>query len=511
MPFTGSVWLVSSLACCAPFVSGGEPEFALVRLAEFASGAGHGAEIVSVQSTNARAVLLDADDAEVDVLELADPAAPRRVARHALGLAPGEQATSVAFHPIEARFLVAVQSADRRGAGRLELRDVVSGAKLASFPCGVGPDSVVFDASGRFAAAACEGEAYAFDRATKTFHSPPGAVTWIDFGAPAAAEPRVRTLDLPAFDGVAGVVTASAARFVEREVDWNQNGKLDAEVDFDGDGLVEDDDVTVGTYEGARVEGNEKRGETFELPLSGAPASAVEPECLVFAPDASRLYVTLQEVNACAVIDVATGALAARFGFGIAEHAADLKKDGRTEFSGTLAALREPDGIGITPDGRFVVTADEGDTGPKAAKVKAPGRAGGGRTLTLYDAASGTVAGDTGDQLDRAAHAAGLYPDERSDNKGSEPEMLVVFAHANRTFAAVGLERAGGVALVDVSEPTKPRVLGVAGCGVDAAASRKCEPEGLALYRRADGEVFVLSANEGAGTLTVFALRSTAK
>ncbi|MCK6448570.1 MAG: hypothetical protein L6Q99_19435 [Planctomycetes bacterium] len=503
--------LVSSLACCAPFAFGGESEFALVRIAEFTSGAGHGAEIVSVQSASARAVLLDADDAEVDVLELADATAPRRIARHALGLAPGEQATSVAIHPTEARFLVAVQGADRLGPGRLELRDVASGARLASFPCGVGPDSVVFDASGRFAAAACEGEAYAFDRATKTFRSPPGSVTWIDFGASPETEPRARTLELPAFDGVAGVVTANDARRIEREVDWNQNGKIDAELDFDGDGLVEDDDVSVGTYEGARVEANEKQGETFELPLPGAPASAVEPECLAFSPDASKLYVTLQEVNACAVVDVASGALVARFGFGVTEHAADVKKDGRVDFGGALVALREPDGLAVTPDGRFVVTADEGDTGPKAAKVKAPGRAGGGRTLTLHDAASGAVVGDTGDQLDRAAHAAGLYPDERSDNKGSEPEMLVVFAHASRTFAAVGLERAGGVALVDVSDPTKPRVLGVTGCGADPAASKKCEPEGLALYRRADGELFVLSANEGAGTLTVFALRRTAK
>ncbi|MCC6408199.1 MAG: hypothetical protein IT453_13635 [Planctomycetes bacterium] len=482
------------------------PDFTLQRVAEYDGGVEKGAEIVSVQSSTSRAVLLNADSGTVDVLDLADPAAPKRIARHALELAPGEKTTSVAFHPREDWFVVAVQGVGVWSAGRVDVRDAKSGAKIASFACGVGPDSVVFDASGRFAALACEGEGYDFDPKTRTFRSPPGSVTWLDFAdGPKAA--KARTLTLPGFDDVPGVCAKSDARRIEREVDWNGNGKIDEHLDFDGDGSVTRNSETLGTYEGWEVRAEEEDGEVFSLPLFGAPASAVEPECLAFSPDASRLYVTLQEVNACAVIDVATGELVARFGVGVARHVADTKKDGQVDFATELVALREPDGIALTPDGRFFVTGDEGDTAPKVTKVVAPGRPCGGRTLAVFDASSGALVGDTANQLDAAAAAAGLYPDDRSEHKGSEPEMVLAFAHAGRSFAVVGLERAGGLALVDLAEPAQPKVLGVAACGADAKASKRCEPEGLALHRRENGELYVLSANEGSGTLTVFALR----
>jgi DNA-binding beta-propeller fold protein YncE len=483
-------------------------ELRLVRVAEYDGGLGKATEIVSVQPTTARAALLNADLATIDVVDLSDPAAPRRAARHELRLAPGESSTSVAFHPSEDYFVVAVQGAGVNAAGRLEMRGAKTGELLAAAPCGVGPDSVTIDPAGRFVAAACEGEGYEFERATKTFRSPPGSVTWVDLSR-GPTQASAKTLILPAANGVVGALGSSDARRIERTIDWNGNGKLDAEVDFDGDGKIGAKNVVVGTYEGRDVTGDEKEGETFDLPLPGAPASAVEPECLVFSADASRLYVTLQEVNAFAVIDVAKGELVGLRGAGVTEHAADVKKDERADFGGTLVALREPDGIALSADGRFLITADEGDTDPKLPKVVAPGRAGGGRTLSVFDAATGKFVGDTGAELDRAVAAAGLYPDDRSEAKGAEPEMVVGFGHGGRSLAAVGLERGGCVALVDLADPAKPRVLGVAACGADAEKSRGAQPEGLAVLRRGE-TLYVLAANEGSGTLTVFALRDGA-
>ncbi|MCE9592557.1 MAG: hypothetical protein K8S98_00050 [Planctomycetes bacterium] len=476
----------------------------LERIAEYDGGRKKATEIVSVQASTARAVLLDSDGGTVDVLDLADPTQPKRVARHELRLAPGENATSVAFHPREDFYVVAVQGAGVWASGRLEFRGALRGELLAAAPCGIGPDSVTLDASGRFVAAACEGELYEFDATTRTFRSPPGSVTWVDLAQGPTRATSI-TLTMPACDGVEGALRPVDARRLERSVDWNGNGKLDAEVDFDGDGKLGGESV-VGTYEGHDVRGEEKKGETFDFPLFGAPASAVEPECLVFAPDASRLYVTLQEVNVVAEFDVAKQTLVALHGLGTTEHAADVKKDDRADFSGALVALREPDGIALSADGRFFLTADEGDTDPKLPKVKPPGKAGGGRTLSVFERASGKFVGDTGAQIDLAAAAAGLYPDDRSEAKGSEPEMVVAFEHAGRALAAVGLERAGGVALVDLSDAAHPKVLGVAPCGSTPEKSHACQPEGLAVLRRGDA-VYVLAANEGSGTLTVFALR----
>lgn len=46
--------------------------------------------------------------------------------------------------------------------------------------------------------------------------------------------------------------------------------------------------------------------------------------------------------------------------------------------------------------------------------------------------------------------------DNRSDNKGPEPEGITVGWVRNRTFAFGGLERIGGVMVYDVTDPTKP-------------------------------------------------------
>jgi len=46
--------------------------------------------------------------------------------------------------------------------------------------------------------------------------------------------------------------------------------------------------------------------------------------------------------------------------------------------------------------------------------------------------------------------------DDRSDNKGPEPEGLAVGQVGGRTYAFVGLERLSGIAVFDVSNPTAP-------------------------------------------------------
>jgi hypothetical protein len=47
--------------------------------------------------------------------------------------------------------------------------------------------------------------------------------------------------------------------------------------------------------------------------------------------------------------------------------------------------------------------------------------------------------------------------DDRSDNKGPEPEGVAVGNVAGRTYAFVGLERQGGVMVYDVTDPAAPQ------------------------------------------------------
>ncbi len=481
---------------------GGRPTLELAG--RYDTGLGAGAEIVSVQARTQRAVLVLSDAGAVDLLDLSTPERPRRLARHDLGLAPGEQLTSAAFHPRADYYVAAVQGAHAWAPGRLEMRSAVDGRLLGVAPTGCGPDAVAIDARGRHAVSANEGEPFVRDAAGH-LSSPPGSVTIVALADDPGQSPS-RTVVLPDATGVEGAVQRADGRALEREVDWNGDGRVEARFDFDGDGRIVDAEVEVARLDGAPVLANEAAGEVLDVPLaSGAPA-LLEPEVPAFSPDGERVYVTLQENNAIAVIAVATGAVERVVGLGLTSHAADRTDDGRVALDEPLLALREPDGLAVTPDGRLWVTADEGDTTPKASRTPPGFPAGGGRTVSVFDAETGALLGDTGAQLDAAAHAAGVYPDDRSDSRGSEPEMVVAFELDGVPYAAVGLERAGAVALVSLADPAAPRVVHV--LALPREGDRGPAPEGLAWLRdRTTGTPHVLVADEGTGRLEVLRVR----
>ncbi|MCK9912778.1 alkaline phosphatase, partial [Microbacteriaceae bacterium K1510] len=49
--------------------------------------------------------------------------------------------------------------------------------------------------------------------------------------------------------------------------------------------------------------------------------------------------------------------------------------------------------------------------------------------------------------------------DNRSDDKGPEPEAVAVGEINGRTFGFVGMERVGGFAVVDLSNPKDPEIV----------------------------------------------------
>lgn len=119
-------------------------------------------------------------------------------------------------------------------------------------------------------------------------------------------------------------------------------------------------------------------GEELKIPF-GSGREHIEPEYVAISPGGTRAYVSLQENDAVAVVDVQQGTLAKVFGLGMARHAVDLVDDGQYSPRDEPLALREPDGISVSADGRYLLSADEGDSDPKASKTKAGLPAGGGR------------------------------------------------------------------------------------------------------------------------------------
>ena len=89
----------------------------------------------------------------------------------------------------------------------------------------------------------------------------------------------------------------------------------------------------------------------------------------------------------------------------------------------------------------------------------------GGRSFSIWSAEGGLVF-DSDADLERIT--AATYPDnfnasndnnnfdDRSDNKGPEPEGLAVGTIDGRRYAFIGLERTGGIVAYDITTPTAP-------------------------------------------------------
>lgn len=479
---------------------------ATVELASvIATGNKKGDEIVSVQSNSKSMAVSNSKKGMVALYTISNPLKPALKYQVELDLAEGEQITSVAMHPTHSYFLVAIQAASQTGNGRIEIRHSDSGKLLHHVASGVGPDAVVIDPTGQYALIPNEAEAFLYNQADKSFFSPEGSLTLVTLSA-SPSDITAQQISLSDYTNTEGFVNAEHKRFIEREIDWNGDGKITEEdVDLDGNGTISENKLTIGSFRGEKVRVEEEDGELFLFPLFDNKPDVLEPEYPVFSADGKHVWVTLQENNGVLMVDTASAKITHVFGLGITRHAADLDDNQNTDFSDTLTALREPDGVALTTDNKYLVTADEGDTDPKASKTK-NGPTGGGRTISLFDAQSGAFIADTGNQIDLMAHEKGIYPDSRSDNKGSEPEMLVIFSDDGTDYAVVGLERANAVALVSLANPNKPQVLDIA--SIDPKAEDgKVAPEGIAHYLDPQsGTHYIYTANEKNGTLAVFKL-----
>ena len=186
--------------------------------------------------------------------------------------------------------------------------------------------------------------------------------------------------------------------------------------------------------------------------LASIAPSDPEPE-FVAINDLGETVVSIQENNHLAVIDK-DGNVISHFTAGIVKQMAgmDTKKDGAHKFKKKLKNVRrEPDGLTWIDNDHFA-TANEGDY-----KHKAPGQAkrGGSRSWTIFKK-DGTVVYEDANRLERSIAQIGHFQDGRAGKKGVEPES-VTFAKIDGTpYLFVGAERAGIVAVYDITELSQP-------------------------------------------------------
>jgi DNA-binding beta-propeller fold protein YncE len=461
------------------------------------SGHNKGTEIISVQQTTLRAVLSNFDTGEVDVLDVSHPQHLQKTARFNLGLSKGEELTSVAFHPSLDLFAAVIDAGN--SPGRLEIRSASTGIILDRITVGFGPDAVVFSGDGNLLMVANEGEDFLFEPSKKQFFSPEGSISIVRLSKTGHINSH-KNLELANMTYHQNIVITQDGRFMEREIDWNADGKISKKIDFDGNGVIEKKKVFLGYFEGHDVFGTETQGEKkILIPIKTYSPALLEPEYIAISPDASKAYVTLQEDDAVAVVDVNKEQIIGYYGLGATQHKTDARYDGWVKFDQPLRGLREPDGITTISNGRYFVTADEGDTDADSTAPTEGRPTSGGRSVSVFDAATGALLGDTGNQLDEAAFANKVYPERRSSKKGSEPEMLVAIDLDGIAYVAVGMERAGAVELISLQDPAHPKVVALGKIAGDEDKS----PEGIAHFEIA-GEHYLLTANEMNGTVECF-------
>lgn len=282
------------------------------------------------------------------------------------------------------------------------------------------------------------------------------------------------------------------------------------------------------------------------LPTQPATYSAYGPEPEYIAVDkrGHRAYVTLQEANGIAVLDLRKGRFEKIIGLGLKDFSLPGNEIDPSDQDGEIrlrnvavSGLYQPDTI-ATYEHRgsvYLVMANEGDArdnGSGDSEDERRGSAGNAAVeyvpdgselgrLTLSNVESvrggplmkfgahsfsirdteGRIVFDSGSQLDREAIRLGLYDDGRSDNKGVEPEGVALLRVKGRTLAFIGLERTrqSAVAVYDITDPRKARLLQtIVGQG-------DVSPEGLKAFR-VGREHFLAVANEVSDTTTLYRL-----
>lgn len=100
--------------------------------------------------------------------------------------------------------------------------------------------------------------------------------------------------------------------------------------------------------------------------------------------------------------------------------------------------------------------------------------------------------------------------DNRSDDKGAEPEALTLAEIDGITYAFIGLERTGGIMAYNISDPTAPEFIDYLDYLNDAPGNSA--PEGFQFIPASsspNGEDLLIVANEESNTLQVFNVDTT--
>lgn len=474
-------------------------------------------EIVAFDPETDRLFVVNADEAGVDVIDASDPSNPVKIDFiDASSLGGGVNSIDVA----KGILAVAVEADVKQDNGLAAFYNTSTLAPIDTAPAGALPDMITFTPNGRRVLVANEGEPnddYSVD--------PVGSVT---------------VIKLKGNGEVQSVKQAGFEAFNAKEAELRDSG--------------------------VRIFGP-----------GASVAQDLEPEYIGVDPRGRWAYIVLQENNAAALLDVYRAKILHVQALGFKDHSiagngldssdrddainiterpvygmympdaiTTFRIHGKTYIaSANEGDAREydtfeeeervkdldldptafPNASDLQEDemmGRLTVTTERGDTDGDGDFDEL--YAFGGRSVTIWDT-RGNIVWDSGDDLEQITAAA--FPgdfnstndendsfDNRSDNKGPEPEGIVSGKIGHRTYIFVGLERIGGVVVYDVTKPWAPEFMQYLnnrdfGGDAEAFTAGDLGPEGLEFISAKDsptGEPLLVVGNEVSGTTTFYTI-----
>ncbi len=310
--------------------------------------------------------------------------------------------------------------------------------------------------------------------------------------------------------------------------------------------------------------------------VEGTPELDLEPEFVTVSADSTKAWAVLQENNAIAEIDLTIPEITSVWGLGFKDHSLAGNELDASNDDGVidirnwpLLGMYQPDAIANMQIGNqyYIFTANEGDARdfeeadvaditlnatafPNSAELQMEDKIGnltitttmgmngegeftelfsfGGRSFSVFNS-SGQLIFDSGSDFEMITGAQ--FPndfnsnndendsfDNRSDNKGPEPEGIVLGQVDGQTYAFIGLERMGGIMVYNVTDPANSQFVQyinnrdfsfMGDLEADKDGAGDLGPEGLEFVPAVDspnGTALLIVGNEVSGTTTIYSV-----
>ena len=503
------------------------------------------AEISSYDPSTKRMYVVNGPDTSFRIVNMANPANPLLIST--ISVKPyGIDVTSIATNKKGLVAIAVIDSNGKTNASSIVFLNA-NGNFISKVKAGANTDHIIFTSDGNKLLCANEGEpnnGYTID--------PEGSISIIDVsgGASSLTQANVQTAGFTAFNSPATL---------------NPN---------------------------IRITGRIQSGGTFLR--NSTVAEDIEPEYIAISDDNSTAWVTCQENNALAVVNINTATVSSLLPLGFKNHnltgngldPSDQSGPGSTASisigNWPVFGMYQPDGISSYRVGgqTFLVTANEGDAradwgaanneevrvnnatyvldtvkfggAANVAALKANAAIGrlnvsnrwgdfnndgrfdsiftfGSRSFSIWNGTTGALVWDSKDDFEQ--RTAALFPanfncghttnalDDRSDNKGPEPESVTIGKIGDSTYAFVGLERIGGFFVYNITNPNAPyfiqyvntRNFSVTPSQANLATVGDLGPEGIVFIPASEspnGTNMIMLSNEVSGTVSLYTVNT---